>query len=447
MVWGVAVRTSEANTVDDKTSVSSGAPVTPAGDAIALAYRPISAFAVAALALAILTVLTVVGFAIASKVSGRPILSWWVVLASAVAFGLAVTAGRQIRNSEGTIVGAGLASSAWWISLLTGAGYAAYLVGTDFAVRTQAESIGAEYIKFLLDGQPEKAFRLTRDPGQQRTIAPDDADGIRRRFGSGEYANFTRSEIARLARTWGQQLKVEPMGAMGAEQTPNGYKVPLTYVLRSPEGQCEMSLSTQGFDDAKAGERVWMINFGQSGTYPKSYRKTRLGRLLAELQAEGMRLMPKVWGKVADAGPTAIEPLIRLEGEVPPQPRKQELAADLAKVGSMRFYQHDPTKQVYALASIRDGVPEIVFSNSTTTALGEGVQTELIARVKGDELLKEIRTLSASNWEKEPLVSNDDQNPILPNFRYEFEPVTLNLRPSMPRDLPTEPGGRRPRTP
>lgn len=433
--------------MDDKTPVTSRAPLTRAGDADAAAYRPVSAFAVAALALAILTTVTVVGFAIASKVSGRPILSWWVVLFAGVAFGLAFAASRQIRNSEGTMVGVGLANAAWWISLLTGAGYAAYLVGTDFAVRTQAEAVAGEYVKFLLEGQPEKAFRLTRDPAQQRTISPDDAEGIRRRFGSGEYANFTRGELARLARTWGQQLKVEPMGAMGAEQTPNGYKVPLNFVLRSPEGQCEMTLATQGFDDPKAGERVWMINFGQSGTYPKSYRKTRLGRLLSELQGDGMRVMPRVWGKLADAGPTAIEPLIRIDGEVPPQARKQELAADLAKVGAMRFYQHDPTKQVYAQATIREGVPELLFSNSTTTSLGEGVQTELIARVKGDKLLRDFQRLSGSGWENEPILSPEDQNPILPNYPYELELVTLNLRPALPRDLPTEPGGRRPRAP
>lgn len=431
--------------MDDKTQVTG---TSPAARIDAPAYRPISAFAVAALALAVLTALTIAGFAVAAKISGRPILIWLMVVPSAVAFVLAIVAIRQIRTSEGTIVGLGLANTAWWLSLLTGAGYAAFLLATDFAVRTQAETVGDEYIKLLRDGQPEKAFRLTRDPAQQRSISPDDTEGIRRRFGSGDLAGFNRGDFARLSRTWGPQLKVEPMGAMGTEQTPNGFKVPLNYVLRSPEGQCEMTLTTQGFDNAKAGERVWMIVFGQSGTYPKSYRRTRLGKLLNELQGEALKVVPPAWSKLTDAGPAAVEPLIRVDGEVPEQSRKQGLAADLVKAGAMRFFMHDPTKQIYPQAVIREGNPEVLFTNSSTTSLGEGVHTDLVVRVKGDQLLQEIRKLSGSNWEKEPLLAQDDQNPILVNYRYEFEPVLVNLRPALPRDLPgTDQGGRRPRTP
>jgi len=158
--------------------------------------------------------------------------------------------------------------------------------------------------------------------------------------------------------------------------------------------------------------------------------------------------MPAAWDKFTNGGPAAVEPLIRIDGEVPEQARKQALAADLVKAGAMRFYLHDPTRQLFPQAAVHDGTTDIVFSNSSTTSLGEGVQTELVGRVKGEHLLRDIRAMSGSNWEQEPLLSPDDQNPLLVNYRYELEPALINLRPGLPRDVPTpEPGGRRSRAP
>jgi hypothetical protein len=170
-------------------------------------YRPLSALAVMALALAGVTAATVLSIWITAKIRGRPILIWQVMLVAAVALGLAVTARSQLRRSDSTRAGLGLAKVALWLSLFSLGGYGAYFAATGIAVRQQARDVADKMFALLSDGKPELGFRLTRPPAQQRGIEPD-AEKIRARFGSTDLFHFMGTELVRTFRTWPDKARV-----------------------------------------------------------------------------------------------------------------------------------------------------------------------------------------------------------------------------------------------
>src|SRR2546423_1111077 len=92
----------------------------------AAGYRPASGVAVAAVAVAGVTALTVLGVWVTAKVRGRPILVWQLLPVAAVGVALAVVARWKLRRVEGTRTGQGLATAALWVSLLALGGYGAY---------------------------------------------------------------------------------------------------------------------------------------------------------------------------------------------------------------------------------------------------------------------------------------------------------------------------------
>src|SRR5207248_7146645 len=71
---------------------------------------------------------------------------------------LALLARRQVRRSEGTRSGAGLANWGWRLSLGFGLAYAAFYVGTYLAVSYQAESFAQRFLEEIRDGKVNHAF-------------------------------------------------------------------------------------------------------------------------------------------------------------------------------------------------------------------------------------------------------------------------------------------------
>src|SRR4051812_18412677 len=91
----------------------------PASDAV-VEYRPVAPLAIAALGVAVLTTAIVLVIAISSQAKGQAILAGWVVVLAVVGLGLSLAARWQVRQSEGTRAGAGLAKASLWLCLLSG---------------------------------------------------------------------------------------------------------------------------------------------------------------------------------------------------------------------------------------------------------------------------------------------------------------------------------------
>lgn len=407
-------------------------------DSDSLAYRPLAPMAVAAFVLSIIAAVLVIGLVIAARISNRAILSWWVLFPAIIGLALAFFARLQIRNSEGTRVGMGLANFAWWSSLLVCLLYGSYHAATDVAVNQQAKTICDEYIRSVLDNQPEKAFRLTLEPAQQKAMPPDDLASIRQRFAV-ELDVFQRSELSRLVKNWDKKVKVDYLGAKEAEQTPTGFKVPLGYRIASPEGEVELTLTAAGTDDPVTGSRGWKVVFQQSGTNQKEYRRTRLGRIFNELQANGLKYWQPLWKKVTDAGPAALEPKILVEGSPPPEAQRKILAQELLKPLGLSPFSRDPTRQQFPIVSMQNGKIVMVFTAfSNTATFGEGVPTPATVVVANEKLLQEVAKLSGENWEKQELFPVTETGSVLVDYAFDVELMQVDLRLKLPRDMPPE---------
>ena len=70
----------------------------------------------------------------------KPLVQAELLALPAIGVVLCFAARRVIRNSEGTRTGENLANTAWWICVIAGLGYAAYLLAIDFAIRRDAKA-------------------------------------------------------------------------------------------------------------------------------------------------------------------------------------------------------------------------------------------------------------------------------------------------------------------
>src|SRR5437588_228223 len=262
----------------------------------AAGYRPISAAAVAALLLSSATTLAVVlTLVMAWLIRKRPLLVPTLLVISVLSLGFAAVAYWQVRRSEGTRTGLRAAWIAIWLGVLCVGGYGGYYFAIDAAVRQQARTAADQFFADLAENKPELAFRLTRDPGQQRTIDPN-PQMIRRRFGAADLHLFLQSELARIYRAWSEngKLRLEYTGPGERIDEVDGFTLQLTYAIRTPEGRYDVDVWARGVDDRTTGSRDWQILFPKTAV--RGNRRTHLGRMTAELQMECLRrFLPQRW--------------------------------------------------------------------------------------------------------------------------------------------------------
>jgi hypothetical protein len=132
--------------------VRAGLPARPAAEPLGsttIAYRPMSGFAIAGLAVGCLFALLVLGMAAIALFQGTPFfLHPAILLAPAAGLVLSLVARAQIRASEGTQAGERLARAGLWLSLFTGLGYFVYYYVSGLAITSQANT-------FLMQAGPD----------------------------------------------------------------------------------------------------------------------------------------------------------------------------------------------------------------------------------------------------------------------------------------------------
>ncbi|HEY1377299.1 MAG TPA: hypothetical protein VGF55_10920 [Gemmataceae bacterium] len=404
----------------------------------AAGYRPVSGVAVAAAAVAGISAVAVLGVWATAKVRGRPILVKELLPLAAVGVALAVVARWQLRRIGNARTGHGLASAALWVSLLALGGYGAYYFATDLAVRQQARKTADDFFTLMADGKPEMAFRLTRPPSQQADLP--DAERVRARFGSTDLYAFNQADLPRTFRTWPDKVRFQFTGERERVDEADGFQVELNYVLRTPEGQFDVGITTRGFDDRITGGREWQVLFQRTGLR-QDRQLTKLGRLCLELQAEcARRFLPKWNQELVKEKPEAIAAIVRKEGQVLPAGERDKVAEELHRPGAVNIFPGaGPTRP--------PGLPTILFSpdavrlvqvvEADAPTVAPNVPAWLTIRLAGDELVKEMLRLAGPGWEQQPLLPIMTYDPELRNYEFRFVPEELNLRPSQPRIGPT----------
>src|SRR5262245_46962964 len=117
-------------------------------------YKPMSGLAVAAMVVTGIYILAIAIIASFALYYRKPTLSWsWLFLAG-LGLALTIAARIQIRRSEGTREGMKLTTISWWLSVLGGAAFAAYLVASSLALRKQSEDEAQRFFTLLKKNDP-----------------------------------------------------------------------------------------------------------------------------------------------------------------------------------------------------------------------------------------------------------------------------------------------------
>jgi hypothetical protein len=256
----------------------------PSRPASEIDYKPLSWLAVAAIAVAgayLVFVLVTGGAALWYK---KPTLNIFPLFLAGTGLVLAVVARAQIRRSEGTRDGRRMAGAAWWISVLGGAAYGAYLYASILALRQQSDKVALEWLDLLKQGKTDQAFLYVIDPASRQNVNPENRFELEGRFGGGLLPTFRSSELVRFYHRNGADVEVTPLGMSGWQQVEGGYQVESAFKLRAPEGSFTLNIMLIGSEGPNVAGREWHIRFSDQSLVTNS--RTTYGRLLLELLGE-----------------------------------------------------------------------------------------------------------------------------------------------------------------
>jgi hypothetical protein len=413
----------------------------------AAGYRPVSGLAVAALLLAGVSAVAVVVIGLLIWRGGRPILSPGVLVLGAFGLALSIAARWHVRRAEGTRTGLGLSRAAFWLSILSLGSYGAYYAAIDFAVRQQARAAADKFFACLLEGKPELAFRLTRDPAQQRGIPDDPKDpktiaAIRARFGATDLHQFLQTEVVQLFRTWPEKIHVTFAGP-GRVDLSSGFVIELNYTIRTPEGQFDVDVFTRGVDDSTTGGRDWHVLVPMTSVR-KERRLTHLGRLCGELQLVWGRSRYPEWSQRLPATPiNDVATILRIDDHVPPEEQRRKLAEEVKQPGAINQFPGAGPTRPPALPALHFDADGIRISNLVqihAPTLAAQCPAVVTAQLTGEPLVKTLLSLAGPDWENQPLLPVEDYPAQLVDYKYEFKVISLDFRPSLPPIAPAPQG-------
>jgi hypothetical protein len=259
----------------------------PATEPVAetVAYKPLSGFAIAGLALACLFAVLVLVSAAVALVQGVPFFfTPWLLLVAGAGLVLSFIAQSHIRNSEGTRAGLGLARAGLWISLLSGLGYFAYYYVTGLALTNQANA-------FLMEPGPDSgffahlknagkspaelnaAFLLTLPASNRGSTRPEDEAGMVRTYdvgggpdtASGPLSQFRQTQIVALFTHGNAGSEVEPLGVVDWSYENRSYQVQRNYRIHAPEATADVTVTVRSTEGEAAGQvRKWYVVLQQT---------------------------------------------------------------------------------------------------------------------------------------------------------------------------------------
>lgn len=271
-------------------------------------YRPLSLLAVAGLVIGIAYSLIVLVGALNAFRVGSPLLLPGVLSVGLPVLGavLSLAAIRQIRSSENTYAGIGLATLGWWLSLLAGLGYGAYYAATYFAVVNQANQfVVNRWMELLKKGNTNAAFLLTQEPSQQDMVksAQDDAY-MNMRFNvspdpsrPGMLDMFRRHDVVFTVIQGGAETEIKPLGVENWEYKNGSFHVQRQYRLTTPDGEYTVSIGVARTSSRKGeweGPR-WTVSWQDVSMLP-GFRLTERGRQRLVLRERGTQFL-MAWGQ------------------------------------------------------------------------------------------------------------------------------------------------------
>ncbi len=274
-----------------------------------LVYRPVSGWAIAGFTVGLLFSALVAVCAVLGLMQGNPVFfPSWILILPIGGLALALIGQKHIRDSEGTRVGAKLASVGLWLSLISGLSYIAYYLGTTLAIESQANSFlmdkaeDSGFFARLREGAPgvNTAFLLTLPATRRGSAAPDDIKAMidlydLNKEDPGAFTFFSEVPLVRaLHGDLGKNAEITPLGVLGWKYVEGRYKVDRLYRIRTKEIDADAVISVQSTEAESKGQgRRWFVSMRESGLKDK-IELTPVGRGLKKLRFDA-RLVLEQW--------------------------------------------------------------------------------------------------------------------------------------------------------
>jgi hypothetical protein len=262
----------------------------------AVPYVPVSWMAVGAVTVAGIFVLLLLALGGSAFLAKKPLLQPELLALPLLAWILSFAARRVIRNSEGTRTGEGLANAAWWVAVVLGPGYFAYILAIDYSIRRDAKNELVKWVEYLRTEDENNdnfniAFLRSRDPGKRGTINPKDTKQIKGLFRD-DYAAFEQSDLVKLLRrNRGEATEFKPTSVREWTNRPGGVECVYSGVLKCPEGTFTVNVPLRGIEPMNAAEgigRQWGVTILPTGYIARDQSTmTRYGWLIETLEQRG----------------------------------------------------------------------------------------------------------------------------------------------------------------
>jgi hypothetical protein len=248
-------------------------------------YVPVSWAAAAAVTVAGAFLLTLLAFGYFAFSNKKPLLMEELLVMPVIAIVLSFAARRMIRNSEGTrtgtLYGVDLVNTAWWMALIIGLCYIAYLFAIDYAIRRDARGEAEKWMGHVTKGTDDDiflAFHRTLPPGMRQSVASNDTHKMQLQFRD-DLLMFRNSDLLRLARRNEGSFEFVP-SAVTKVINPTSIDATVTGTVKCPEGMFPITITLKGAEGVTAAEgggggRQWSINRPQGGGFIDQTKATR----------------------------------------------------------------------------------------------------------------------------------------------------------------------------
>jgi hypothetical protein len=248
----------------------------------------------------------------------KPLLLPVLLILPAIGVVLSYAGRRMIRNSEGTRTGEKLVNSAWWVCIVGGLGYAAYLMAIDFSVRRDATNEVEKWVGNILKDDPNsaihvdmnRAFIATLDPDRRRNLLADDQTQLETEFRDA-YLAFKQCDLVRIVQRNKNECEFVPDGLMDWIDRSNGVDCLFTGTLKCREGIFPLQIPLKGFEagaSSQATRRQWLLIVPPSGLFVQDkIKRTAYGWTINELEKSGVEVGKEFLFRISN-GPTAFYP-------------------------------------------------------------------------------------------------------------------------------------------
>jgi hypothetical protein len=270
-------------------------PRLPSTSTADINYAPYAVLAVLALVVSLLFAVVLGILAVMAFVAHQPFVEPLFLVLPIAAVVLAYAARRQIQNSEGTRAGMPLVNTAWWLALVGGMGYAAYMVSYQIGVREDAKSSFTAWAKHLdqIDLNDPKSpdffyvFEGSLEPEKQGKVKIGQAEMLYRQL-KPQVSSARQSFLVRLGNRYRGQIQFDVGGLDNWVQDASGQKGSLKVTFKCPEGEttCSIPMLAKRID----GQWKWQITLSATGNVV-AVRVTPYGQYVTDIIASGYAMV------------------------------------------------------------------------------------------------------------------------------------------------------------